>query len=285
MNRLLLFFLLQFPLISFSQKFFLTDDVYSFSNPASKNEQKVFSKILTYNNFRNPSMFEFGSVGQVKFNLRGFNLGVLMDYNNNSFWQEGKAGGQLGYNFKINRRFSFSTALALNLFSNNIHFSNTLTTWNPVHYGLDGGIQLASRNWIIGVNGINIKSGIQIIDTIQSQPSSAIGVYVSYRFKLDSMWRYSLRPALFIQRSSNGFNTVNVDVKLQIKKHAISLGAENRAVFVAYEYSWTRWSLGYALRLQNSSLLSNKFDAFGMNLRAMYNLKRRSCKFIGTPSF
>lgn len=291
-NLFVTFFLV--PLIISAQRFYNTDDYFSISNPSAFVEKKIYATGVfnVYNPFSLNNNYTYALYKQ-NINRTGFSVGFNGDFQNFGILKSTRGAMQLAYKLKLTRKLSLNSGVGINASKDNFKYYGSVypikfSNWNPTYIGIDVGLTLLSKKWIVGFSVINLNQGKRIIDTTQTKTNAYLTFLGSYDFKLDSLGKFHLVPSLFIEYSPNGFVSSYFNLKFNFSKysafyqrHSIGFGygASNSALFYEYRFG-NGLSLGASLG-KDRSKLSNQFsDTWNALFRLNFEINgRRGCVF------
>jgi len=207
-----------------SQRLPFNDDYFGVLNPASHFNQNSHVNLLSYSGLQK-DLLNIGSIAQYKHNFKHLTLGVIGNGNYHSYFQNYSFGTQVGYKYEVRRKFVLTSAIGTRFSSNNYNFSTVPGNWNPLVLGLDAGFTLESRKLVFGVHLRDFNQANYRIGSTQFKKNMFVGFYASYRFKLDSLGKYELRPAVFFEQSiDNQQRMMNLDLRFKFNNHAVTLG-------------------------------------------------------------
>ncbi len=292
--RNFILFLFIIPLVSFSQRFFNTDEYFSVSNPSAFAEKKIYATGVfnVYNPFSLNNNYTYAPYKQNLNRIR-FTVGFYGDFQNFGILKSTRGALQGAYSWVLSRKLILNSGLGLNATKDNFKYFESdypikFRNWNPAYIGIDAGVSLFSKKWNVGFSVTNLNQGKRFIDTIQSKMESYLTFFGSYDFKLDSVGKFHLVPSLFVEYSSNGFFSSYINLKFNFSKHSafyqrhsigFGYGASNSALFYEYRFG-NGLSVGASLG-KDRSKLSNQFsDTWNALFRLNFEINGRlGCVF------
>jgi hypothetical protein len=288
--KIILLFLLLIPVLVISQISYSTEDLFSLNNPSSFSNKKMYATgLANLASFDNISALNAFLLYKQK--IKSVSIGLNSEITRFGSIYNSKSELQIGYPYRINRKYTVNSGLGLTARTDN-YFS--ISTWNPPYFGLNAGMNLVSKKWQIGLSLTNVTNESRIIDTLKIKIPSYASLFVSYDFKLDSLGKYHLIPSFYLEVSSNGFYSSLVNLKFNFSS---AKGSSSVIHSIGFSYSRSQPSVFYQHLFKNGlclgisvgkylSPLYFSLDNFwnGM-LRVNYVMKQKMFRFSGTPSF
>lgn len=286
------------PLIISAQRFYNTDDYFSISNPSAFAEKKIYATGVfnVYNPFSLNNNYTYALYKQ-NINRTRFSVGFNGDFQNFGILKSTRGAMQLAHSWRLTRKLSLNSGLGINASKDNFKYYGSVypikfSNWNPTCIGIDAGLTLRSKKWIVGFSVINLNQGKRIIDTTQTKTNAYLTFLGSYDFKLDSLGKFHLVPSLFIEYSPNGFVSSYFNLKFNFKKHYAFYPCHS----LGFGYTLSNPSLFYEYRFGNGitigasvgkylSKLHNYSNSWNGMLRLNYTLNGRRRNYHVAPNF
>lgn len=280
--RFVIWLFVLFPLITFSQISFNSEDPFTLNNPSSNADKKlVTTGLFALNNFGDLNYFS--SFINHKQKVRSVSVGFNTEFVKFSQFITSKSEMQLGYTYQINRKLTLNSGIGLNLRTDNFSSSNS---WNPAYFGLNAGLNLVSKKWQIGFSMVNLNQGNRMIDTLKFRVPSYASLFGSYDFKLDSLGKFHLVPSFYMEVGPTGFYSSLFNIKFNISNHSTGLSYSRYQPSFFYQFLFKNGiNLGISIGNNTSILYNNYFKSWNGMVRFNYTLKLKQYRTIGTPSF
>jgi hypothetical protein len=250
--RCFVLILFSLPILSFSQRFYNTDDYFSISNPSAFAEKKIYATgVFNFNNLNSVNSNYSYAIFKHHIKKTRISVGFNGDFQNFGVFKSTRGALQVSHSWILSRKLILNSGLGINASKDNFKYFESdypikFSNWNPAYIGIDAGVNLLSRKWNVGFSVTNLNQGKRIIDTTHSNTNANLTFFGSYDFKLDSLGKFHLVPSLFVEYSTAGFLSTYINLKFnfgkksryssQIQTVGLGFGLSNPSLFYQYKF-------------------------------------------------